>query len=380
MNLKIQNFILIILTLVLITSCGKRKKYTPPREVHFEKTSFRELTGWKYDNHLVSLSTFKRSCDAIMKRNDRSSISGLTNIGGNAKNWKKICVALTKSNINTNEDARNFFEKWFSVYETRDKKNNNIGKFTGYFEIELNGSIKKTKRCKYPVYAVPKNLDKIKGKSHISHSAINKGKLKGRNLEIAWVDNKAKLYFMHIQGSGVIKLRNGKTLKVGYADQNGFEYTHIGPYFKDYNAKNIDSALAMMQWLHRNPRDGRKIMEKNQSYIFFRKIEGDGPIGAQGIPLTKERSIALDSGIYPYGTPVWLESSLPNTYSYQSRDYRRLLINQDRGGAIKGGIRGDVFFGNGVRAEELACFMNNTGKMYVLFPKNITIPRKYITR
>ena len=135
----------------------------------------------------------------------------------------------------------------------------------------------------------------------------------------------------------------------------------------------------MIEWLHQNPRDGKKIIERNQSYVFFRKINGDGPIGAQGIPLTSERSIALDKAIYPYGTPVWIDTSLPKTRNYTDRKYRRLFITQDTGGAIKGAIRGDIFFGHGKRGEELACYMNNKGRQYALFPKSVKIPSYYRT-
>ena len=113
--------------------------------------------------------------------------------------------------------------------------------------------------------------------------------------------------------------------------------------------------------------------------MFFRKINGDGPIGAQGIPLTSERSIALDKAIYPYGTPVWIDTSLPKTRNYTDRKYRRLFITQDTGGAIKGAIRGDIFFGHGKRGEELACYMNNKGRQYALFPKSVKIPSYYRT-
>ena len=225
----------------------------------------------------------------------------------------------------------------------------------------------------------PKNLSQHQRKSHLSHSSINNGSLKGKNLEILWVDNHARLYFMHIQGSGRIKLNDGKLIRLGYAGQNGFEYKSIGPYFKEYNATGINSALDMIEWLHQNPRDGKKIIERNQSYVFFRKINGDGPIGAQGIPLISERSIALDKAIYPYGTPVWIDTSLPKTRNYTDRKYRRLFITQDTGGAIKGAIRGDIFFGHGKRGEELACYMNNKGRQYALFPKSVKIPSYYRT-
>ena len=380
-NCDVRKLLLLFLLLAICgCSSGKKRQYKV-REAKFTKVEYNQILGWNADHHLVSLHTFANSCNVIMKKKNNSAISNLTSVGGSASNWKVICTDLQKNKdkILTNQDARQFFEKWFAPYKVLDSENSALGKFTGYYEIELNGSLHKTPKYKYPVYTAPKDLIVHKGKNYLSHSSINNGSLKGKNLEFVWVDNHAKLKFMHIQGSGRIRLTTGQFMRVGYNGQNGFDYTSIGPYFKRYGAKGINSALDMMEWMEKNPAIGKKIMEHNQSYVFFKTINGAGPIGAQGIALTPERSIAIDNGIYPYGTPTWIDTYLPKTGHYLQRHYRRLFIAQDTGGAIKGAIRGDIFFGHGAKAEELACYMNKKGKMYALFPKSVEIPNVYRT-
>ena len=377
--LKFKNLFLLFLVIILCSCSSNYERKCKVRKVKFIKTEYSKIVGWKYDSHLTSLNAFSNSCKAILKISDNNPISRSTHLGGNARNWKRICQHLNNKKFKTNEQAKHFFEKWFAPYVVLDGQNTAIGKFTGYYEIEINGSTRKTRRCRHPVYMPPKNLSQNQRKNYLSHSSINNGSLKGKNLEILWVDNHARLYFMHIQGSGRIKLNDGRLVRLGYAGQNGHDYKSIGPYFKEYNATGINSALDMIEWLHRNPQDSRKIIERNQSYVFFRTINGDGPIGAQGISLIPERSIAIDKAIYPYGTPIWIDTSLPKTRNYIDRKYRRLFIAQDTGGAIKGAIRGDIFFGHGKRGEELACYMNNKGKQYALFPKSVKIPNYYRT-
>ena len=378
-NSNLRSLLLLLLLLIMCSCSGVKKRKYEVRKAKFTKTKYSQILGWNYDNHLVALKTFANSCQVILKRKSHSPISASTSLGGKSVYWQRICQDLQGRKFKTNKEAKGFFEKWFFPYRVWDSKNSSIGKFTGYYEIEMNGSIKKDRKFKYPVYMPPKNLATHQNKHYLSHSAINNGSLRGKNLELIWVDNHARLYFMHVQGSGRIKLKNGKLIRLGYAGQNGFDYKSIGPYFKHYDAKNINSVSDMMKWIHKNPRDGKKIMEKNPSYIFFKQVSGDGPIGAQGIPLITERSIALDNGIYPYSMPVWVETELPKTKNYLKRKYRRLFITQDKGGAIKGAIRGDIFFGHGARAEELACYMNDRGSIYVLFPKSVKISNTYHT-
>jgi membrane-bound lytic murein transglycosylase A len=368
-----------LLLLASLAACST-KRHVVVREAYFYKASFTDLKHWEYDCHLDALQTFQKSCQRIMRNQQNNPVSKLTKLGGLVRDWAPSCEEALNNDYKTNYEARAFFEKWFIPYKVRDHKGSDIGKFTGYYEIELNGSLKKSNKYKYPIYASPKDLGNLKGKDHLSHAAINNGSLHGKKLEIAYTDNKARLFFMHIQGSGVIKLKEGGELKVGYHGENGHAYKAIGPLFKDYCDTKIASATDMMKWLHNNPKMGKKLMEENPSYIFFRKVYGDSPIGGQGVALTGERSIAIDARIYPYGLPIWVETTTPKTTHFPSFDYNRLFIAQDTGGAIKGAIRADIFYGRGNIAEELASYMNNNGSYYILLPKTVIPPKFYKAR
>lgn len=371
-NIKKVGMLLLYLAL---SACSV--KHVKPRVAHLQPAEYTHLSGWNEDKHLEALEAFKLSCRAVMRYSPDRKISKATELGGRIEDWLPACREATSNGIFTNYQAQQFFEKWFTPYKITDFERSHKGKFTGYFELELQGSRKKNHIYKYPVYKRPPNLQSIKGGHHISHAAINNGALANKNLEIAWVADRARLFFMQIQGSGVIKLKEGGEMKVGYDGQNGFGYTHIGPIFKKYTKDRIRSPMDMMEWMHRNPRVGKEIMEHNKSYVFFKELSGAGPIGAQGIPLMAERSMAVDHGLYPYSAPIWLETTTPKTTSRSQNTYNRLLIAQDTGGAIKGAIRGDVFYGRGARAEEKASFMNNHGSCFVLFPKNVSVPAKY---
>ncbi len=362
---------------VVLAGCGTLKVKTPPRDTHLQPVAFSQLSGWQHDNYLAALTAFRRSCKVFLQYDEARPISKLTCIGGKAQDWQDPCREAMSHAIFSNQQARHFFEKWFTPYEVRNNNGENIGKFTGYYEILLHGSRKKTKRFKYPVYGPPKELDTIKGSYQISRSAINRGALTYKGLELAWVDNAARLFFMHIQGSGIIQLPDGKHMKLAYAGQNGHGYVAIGPLFKEYCKDSIKSATDMMAWMHKHPKIGKDIMERNESYVFFREIHGESPIGAQGVALVPERAIAIDYGLYPYGAPVWIETTLPHTKHPHAHAYHRLMMAQDTGGAIRGAIRADVFFGRGQRAEELAGSMNQKGKYYMLFPKKVIIPKHY---
>jgi membrane-bound lytic murein transglycosylase A len=373
--MKVKRYWFLLLLFFLPSCAGK--VYKKPRVGYLNPASYKDLSGWHNDNHLQALETFKVSCRAIAKYNHSRKISTLTDLGGRVEDWIPACKEATNDSIFTNMEARTFFEKWFIPYEIRDHKQNTNGKYTGYFELELKGSLKRSKVYKYPIYRRPPNLNSIKGKEIISHASINNGSLENKNLEIAWVEDKARLFFMHIQGSGVVKLKEGGEIKLGYDGQNGFGYTHIGPLFKEYTKDRIGSPIDMMRWLHRNPKVGKQIMERNKSYIFFKEIKGDGPIGAQGIPIAPERSVAIDSGLYPYGTPFWIQTHTPKIPGHEKNHYNKLFIAQDTGGAIKGAIRGDIFYGRGHLAEQKASFMNNAGSCFALFPKTVAVPPRY---
>ncbi len=292
--------------------------------------------------------------------------------------WQRICKDLNRHRITKIHQARLFFEKWFFPYKILTSRGSSIGLFTGYYEVSIDGSYKRTRKFRYPIYSPPKTLSSHKGKKHLSHSSIAKGSLNGKGLEFLWVSDKARLFSMHVQGSGRIRVSKNRYIRIGYAGANGFPYTSIGPYFKHYPTGRIGSVLDMIEWLNKNPRYASEIMQKNQSYIFFKKSNVDAVLGAQNVPLTPERSIAIDNRIYPYGAPMWIDTSLPKTRKYTTKKYQRLMIAQDKGGAIKGAIRADIFFGGTSKAEELSSYMNNKGGMYIFIPKAVKMHNSYV--
>jgi membrane-bound lytic murein transglycosylase A len=365
------------LLLLFVIGCGVSQK---PRVVKLEAVSFEEVDGWQDDTHLTALHAFSRSCEKILNIDVERNISKATDLGGSAIDWQVPCMeAVMQTDYSDDTSARKFFEKWFTPYRVYDEDRNPEGTLTGYFQIELDGSKKKTLKYKYPVYRKPKNLEDIKGTQEIEHAAINDGALAGKGLEVAYVDNKARLYFMQIQGSGIIRLKDGNIINLGFEDHNGFRFRGISEALRDNDLK-FNSADGMMNWLHKNPNYAKKIMESDPSYVFFKPIEGDQPVGGQGVNLKSERSLAVDYGLYPYGTPVWVATKLPENSLFRGREYKRLFIAQDTGGAIRGAVRGDVFFGRGAKAEEVAGRFKAKGRFFVFFPKTVEVPESYISK
>ncbi len=372
--MRFKSLLLIPIILVL-TSCAGTK----PRVAHFKEVAYHDVDGWDYDNHSQALKTFRKSCEKIMKLDFESPVSKATSIGGSAIDWQVPCMEALLDIDDSDRHAKGFFEKWFKPYQIFNEDWTPEGMLTGYFQIELEGSKKKNGKYKYPVYKKPSNLDSVKGSSDIEHAAINNGALHGKGLEVAYVDNRARLYFMHIQGSGVIKLREGGVINLGFDGHNGYRFRGISEALKDRGLK-FDNAKSMMDYLHKNPSEARNIMEQDPSYVFFRKMDTSSAVGGQGTHLDPERSLAVDYGLYPYGMPVWVSTALPEKSMFAGRDYKRLFIAQDTGGAIRGAIRGDVFFGRGSKAEQVASHFKAKGKFFALLPKTIAVPDTYTSR
>ncbi len=349
--------------------------------------SFNALSGWNGDQQAASFAAFRRSCRKMMKAKWRKTI-----YGGSRQDWRKACkAALGKSANVSNGKARAFFETHFSPVEVRAGSS----MFTGYFEPELRGSRKRSKAYPVPLYRKPKDLVRLSKsdarktgmpfgrktssgiKPYFTRKQIEQGALKGKRLELLYLDDPADAFFLHVQGSGRVRLDTGEVIRVGYAAKNGRPYTAIGKILIDWN--ELERKKVTMQsiraWLTLNPHRLDELFWKNQSFIFFREVKVSnarlGPPGAQGVELTAGRSLAVDGKYHLYGTPMWLETKVPMGAHGKLTTYNRLMVAQDTGSAIKGKVRGDIFFGSGDKAGQLAGPMQSPGRMVVLLPKGL---------
>lgn len=301
---------------------------------------YSDLRGWDEDDHAAALSTFLNTCPDL-----------------SAPDWQAICaVAAQQTN------ARTFFELFFTPVLIED---GNPALFTGYFEPELDGSLTPTDRYRFPLYRMP---SEARNQPWLTRREIEtSGALGNRGLEIAWVDDPVELFFLQVQGSGRIRLPDGKVLRVGYGGKNGRDYRSIGQELVRrgvYSAHQV-SAQVIKNWVRRNPIAGMELLWHNPSYVFFRIVTSvsheDGPVGAMNRSVTAGRSIAVDPAHTPLGAPVWIEK--------QGADpIHRLMIAQDTGSAIKGAQRADIFMGTGDTAGREAGRLRDPGRMVVLLP------------
>ncbi len=329
---------------VLALFCAAGLAMTGPGNcagVTHEMLSFDDLAGWAEDDHEAALATFVKTCPTLRD-----------------PDWKALC-ALAK----TGPEARRFFELLFRPVMVSD---GSPALFTGYFEPELRGALRKTTRYRYPIYARPPEL--TDGEPWLTRREIEESRvLEGRGLEIAWVEDPVDIFFLQIQGSGRIRLPDGKTIRIGYAGSNGRNYRSIGQELirRGIYSEHQVSAQVIRNWVRRNPEAGRELLHTNPSFVFFRRIKGlgggEGPIGAMNRPVTAGRTIAVDPRFVPLGAPVWIEKE-------GAEPMHRLMIAQDTGSAIKGAQRADIFFGTGPVAGKKAGKVRDGGRMIVLLP------------
>jgi len=350
-----------LLFLFSLTACGMFGKVD-----HFESRplTFAQLNGWEADDHLQAIETFKKSCP-ILARSPKPEANG-SNIKISQNIWISLCDDA--QGAITAPQAKAFFERRFVPYRV---SNNGIenGLFTGYYEPVLYGSLHKKGSFKYPIYAAPYELPT--SKPFLSREEIERGALNGRGLEIVWVDDPVMIFFMQIQGSGRVRLAGGRELRLGYADGNGQPYISLGKIMGDEGYLNKDGInfFTIREWLYKNPKQAISLMQRNPSYVFFKVIDKHEVVGSIGAPLTPKRSIAIDSAYIPYGLPVYMETTLPTQGG--NVPFRRIMVAQDTGGAIRSPVRADVFFGAGAEAEYLAGYMKGRGVYSILVPREI---------
>ena len=316
-------------------------------------------------------------------------LQGCGRLSGEDAAWTTVCHAAKALPASPDDvQARRFFEQYFRAHETIGFRGHRRGLITGYYEPILDGSLTRTARFRYPLYRRPDNLvsvdlgtlyPQLQGKlirgrldgdrvvPYYSRGQITDSADPLRGQELLWVDDAVALFTLQIQGSGLVRLPDGSLIAVSYADQNGYPYVAIGQRLVQMGAlKPAEVSLqTISRWLHDHPDQAESVLNSNPSYVFFRLRDAStpGPIGALQVALTPQSSIAVDPAYIPLGVPVWLDTTLPG-----DEPYRRLMLAQDTGGAIKGPVRADVFFGQGRSAARLAGRMKQPGRLYVLLP------------
>ncbi len=384
--------LLALALLFLVTSCAP----PPPPEprLTLEPTAFEKLDGWRDDRQAAALAAFLNSCPALLESGVavRRQPEGAS--FGAAADWQGVCAEARTVAAGDDAKAREFFERRFTPYAAGDNGEPE-GLFTGYYVPDLRGSKTADARHRVPLHRVPDDLvtadlglfsgelagrtivgrvEKNRFVPYAERAEIAAGALAGRDLEIVYVDDPIDAFFLHIQGSGRVVLEGGGTLNVGYAGVNGRPYVAIGRELVARGAmpKEEVTMQSIRAWLAAHPGEAEQIMAANPSYVFFRVIEGPFPIGGQGVALTPERSLAVDRRFIAYGVPLWLETE-PGPQG--GAPLARLMVAQDTGGAIKGPVRGDVFWGFGQEAGELAGRMKDRGRYYLLLPKSAAVAR-----
>ncbi len=380
---------------IAIAGCSAEPEAPLPLEpeLRLQPISYDALDGWQQDDPAAALGAFRRSCARLASQPDSRAMArdpAMAQVAGTLAAWRGACGAAAEA---APDQARAFFEDWFQPYRVTDRDQPD-GLFTGYYEPLLYGSRRYGGAYTVPLYRAPDDLvlidlglfkpdlagreiaGRIDGKRFVPYygrAEIDDGALQGRGLELVWVDDPVATFFLQIQGSGQIELDDGARIRVGYDGQNGHQYHAIGRDLVAQGALTLEevSLQSIRDWLIAHPAQAREIMARNASYVFFRERPeldpADGPIGAQGVPLSAGRSLAVDRRYIPLGAPIWLETTAP--WPEGEGPLRRLVIAQDSGGAIKGPVRGDIFWGTGPRAEAIAGHMKSQGRYVVLLPK-----------
>lgn len=352
-----------------------------PQKASFRTLDFPTLPGWSQDNLVEAWPAFLASCQALVVRPD----------------WHEPCTIAASVDGSSDPAIRQFFEAFFVPYQVINPDGTDTGLITGYYEPLLHGAHHRGGKYQTPIYRAPADLldielssvyPELKGMRLRGYVVGNKvepypsradllesGALKGK--EICWVDDSIDAFFLQVQGSGRVYFADSKeTIRVAYADQNGWPYKSIGRYLVDKGEMTLDqaSAQSIRSWILAHPNRENEVLNANPSFVFFKEQRladpKRGPDGALGVPLTEKRSLAIDPRFLPLGAPIFINTTQPNS----DVPISRLMMAQDTGGAIRGAVRADFYWGFGKEAGEMSGRMKQHGMLWVLWPKLATTP------
>lgn len=339
-----------------------------------DAVAWRDIAGWRADHQAEAWPALLASCE---KLDDQPA-------------WRDACAAARDLAAPDDAQVRAFFEAHFRPHPMVGENGARSGLITGYYEPLLHGSFKPDERYRYPLYAPPDDLLTLDpGATQPESDRQQRGRRQDGRIvpypsrevltespallagsELLWVDDAVDAFFLHVQGSGRVRLPDGRTVAVRFADHNGHPYRSIGRRLIQRGALARDAVnlFTIRTWLRQHPSEAQALLNHNPRFIFFRLdgFDSGSPRGALNVPLTPGRSLAVDRDLLPLGAPVWLSTSMPGE---PGRPLRRLMLAQDTGSAIQGWNRADVFWGAGKEAERRAGLMKESGRLFVLLPR-----------
>ncbi len=341
-------------------------------------SKWEEIDGFNQDNLTKAWPAWLQGCSTLI----------------NKPTWKNACAAANSLKVPSNTEINVYFKKYFTPYIATNGDGTDTGLITGYYEPLLHGSRQKTVRTPYPLYSQPSDLisvelgdiypdlkfKRVRGKlvgnkllPYYTRAEIETDPSPLQGLEFMWIDDIIDVFFLQIQGSGLVQLDNGEQVHVGYADQNGYTYNSIGRLLVERGELTLDQASmpGIKNWARNHLDKLRELLNSNPSYVFFKELPPGlpGPLGALGVPIIAQHTVAIDPKYVPLGAPIFLSTTQPNS----NVPLKRLMMAQDTGGAIKGGVRADYFWGAGNEAGKQAGAMKQKGKIWVLLPKEFVL-------
>ncbi len=385
-----------LLAALWLAACESKQVEAPPEALPDRLTlapvEFAALPGWSEDRVSEALPALRRSCGRLAGVPDDRELGPQGPAGpvaGTVGDWREACAAVSRLPDGDEAGLRSSLERHFTPLAVGNNGQTK-GVFTGYYEAELRGALAPDERHAWPLYAKPPDLItadlgsfradlegvRLFGRvedgrmvPYRDRAEIEDGALAGQGLELIWVDDPVDAFFLHVQGSGRVILEDGRVVRIGFAATNGLPFTAVGQVLLDEGKVPPGEATVqhIRDWLRANPQQAHEVMRRNRRFTFFRLIEGEGPIGGHGVPLTPERSLAVDPAFIPLGAPIWLDTTHPSS----AEPLRRLMVAQDIGGAIKGPVRGDFFWGYGDEALHHAGRMKESGRYFLLLPKAV---------
>lgn len=377
----------LLLLVACLSACFFERRITPSAVigaetgVELQPVSFNQLKNFNHDNLQEAIPAFAKSCEAVAAKPD---ILQKSQIKITPEAYLRVCRKFSSADITTSAQMREFVQENFQPYLVLQNLNAD-GRFTSYYEAELNASRQKHGKYKYPIYGRPNDLleinlrdfdcslpdkrllGRVQNNKVVPYYTRAEIERNGVNAPvILWGDDAVDIYLMQIQGSAVALLDDGSSVRIRYADNNGHNFVGIGSILlkKGLLKPGEGSMDKIRNWLKANPQMAQVNMDENPRFIFHRISDADGPVGALGVSLTAGRSLAVDNSYIPLGSLLWLETTAPDNEPLQ-----KLMLAQDIGGAIKGAVRGDYFWGHGEEALLSAGKMNAFGRYYILIPR-----------